>query len=585
MPNPIWVTSENVKFNGTLDQAVVLETTNNIRSLILWDDLSVGDKAILTDFVNNNGGALPLIGPTHGHQTVDFGGNVIATDPTGLDNTTAAISGKITVKLGGPHASTDLSGLSSSTGAHGHQVVNFSSPFTGATSTGLFPVAGHQSVNFSVLAAGTDATGLPNDATALTATITVNGIVKPISIVGSLIQTFNDLITQLNIGLGASAVATLDIPGKNITFTSATTGSTSAVSIATGTLFAVPLTGFVSVQTSVAGSGLATNAALTSTITVDGIAKSISVLPSMIPTYADVIISINTALGAAGVATLFGSDIIVSSTTYGTSSSVSIVPGTLLPALPGFTRLLSPIVGSSTGARKYGAIVIVDGAIKSVRFTGVEGDTFDHVIAELNTDLGSAATATFVGGNIVITSTSTGTNSSVKIQDTGSLFSSLTGYVGFADVHGTSPINYIATVNVDGTTIPVSVQGSAAQTFASLVIEINADLGVLATAAISNGNIAITSASTGLISKVSITDASLFKSVGAHVLSTPTNGITDMLIAAHNTKLSNGSSLFNHFHVLYAGTKPAVPLYVQHSLKFTYFDGTVWKYLDNDATV
>lgn len=67
---------------------------------------------------------------------------------------------------------------------------------------------------------------------------------------------------------------------------------------------------------------------------------------------------------------------------------------------------------------------------------------------------------------------------------------------------------YTATIVVDGATVNISVAGSAAQTYTTLLSEINTDLGSAATAALgSNVNaIVVTSATTGLLSTVSITD-------------------------------------------------------------------------------
>lgn len=74
---------------------------------------------------------------------------------------------------------------------------------------------------------------------------------------------------------------------------------------------------------------------------------------------------------------------------------------------------------------------------------------------------------------------------------------------------------YTASIDVDapGTAIDVSVVGSAAQTFAALITELNADLGAAATAALVGNDIVITSATTGATSTVVVTDGTLFKSV------------------------------------------------------------------------
>lgn len=579
MPNPAWITSENVKFNGTLDNAAVLKNSGGVRSLVLWDDLPVADQSLLTTFIDDHGGTLPLAGPTAGFQTVDFGGAVIGGNSTGLSNVAAATAGYATINVGGDKLVGGASGLSSAAGSTGSQVANFIPTITAGTSTGLVLTAGYQAATFTVAKAGGDTTGLANDATTYTTTITVDGVATPISVVGSDAQTFATLIDEINVDLGASATAA--IVGGNIRVTSATSGASSTVLMVTGTLFPA-LTNFSAITASVAGTGSA--AVLTASISVDGIVKAISISPAAIPTFADVINELNTDLGVAATASIVGGDIKITSTSVGTLSTVSIVPGSLFPALAGFSNILPPQNGGGT-SRKYSATVVVDGVIKSVNFTGLAGTTFGNVISEINADLGVSATAAIVGGNIRITSATTGLASSVVVYDSGFLFDSLTGYAGISSVNGTAPTLYTATVFVDGVETAVSVQGSAAQTFTTLIDEINADLGVSATATIVGGNIKITSAATGLASSVSIVDGSLFKTVGAKGILAPVVGATDLVAAAKTVKAPNGNKLFDQFNVVTVGTKPAVPPYVKHTVNFIYWDGTDWKYLDNDATV
>lgn len=71
---------------------------------------------------------------------------------------------------------------------------------------------------------------------------------------------------------------------------------------------------------------------------------------------------------------------------------------------------------------------------------------------------------------------------------------------------------YTATITIDGTEYAVAVTGSAAQTYTNLITEINADLPGTE-AAIADGNIKVTSSTTGDDSKVSISDSDLFSSL------------------------------------------------------------------------
>lgn len=823
MPNPVWITPENVKFNGTIDNAAVLKTDTGLRSLILWDSLSEDDKNILTQFVANNGGTLPLAGPTSGSQTVDFSGTKLGATATGLSAITTPTAARATIDLGATKLSTDPSGLSAAAGTKGYQIANFDNTILAGTPTTLVPTAGYQFVNFATSKSGGTATGLFTPATSgyttiaftddpaitpttalgiaagsynikiavdggtatvyavaatgtdtmttmaalldavipgasvtavgnawvftssttgatstiqviipgnsegtlvhnintawgstnsnvpvggvnivyptYTATITVDGIAKPISVLGSAALTFTTLLAELNTDLGASATASLS--GGKIKILSATTGNTSSIHITAGTLFA-SLVGFTTLAPSVGGTGTLTP--LTATIVVDGVTKNISVLPATIATFGDVINEINADLGASAVATISGGDIRITSATFGVHSTVVITDGTLFSALPSFLFLLPTNPGGSQ-SRKYSATVYVGGNIRTLNFTGAAGDTIQHVIdeintdlnsvatagyqdiqyinyvvgsmatglvgtttytaaviidgvtkpisilgstaltfttllAELNTDLGASATATIVGGclritssatgaastvsivdstlfksisgllritpavsgvaaityatatltggDIVITTSSTGTDSTILIHDVGALFSSLTGYVGMYYTLSTAPTLYTATIVVDGIAKPISIQGSAAQTFTTLINEINTDLGASAVAALSSGNIKITSASTGVTSTISIHDKSLFAALDARGIATPINGIVDMVAAAGIQKTPNGTSVLTHFNVLYVGTKPhipTIPAVLPKTLAFTYFDGTIWKYLQDDSKV
>lgn len=582
MPNPAWITSENVKFKGTLSNAAVLKNSGGVRSLILWDNLSDDDKTTLTAFVDANGGTLPLAGPTSGSQLVDFSGSVVGGNATGLSSVATATAGVATINLGASAVGGNASGLSSASGTYGSQVVNFTPTLTAGLSTGVAPVAGYQYINFSALAAGSDATSLVGGTT-YTTTITVDGVAKPISILGSAAQTFTTLVSEINTDLGVSATATLDVANKRIVITSATLGTTSSVVSVQGTLFAAPLANFLNITASVAGTGSV--AALTATVVVDGVSKPISILPTAITTFGGVITELNTDLGASATAAIVGGDIKITSATTGTTSTVVITAGTLFPALTGFSGVLPSQSGKST-TRDYSATVIIDGTIiKSVKFTGIQGDTFTHVISELNTDLGASATAAITGGNITITSATTGASSSVSVLDTGFLFNQLTGYAKITTTAGVAPKLYTAVVTIDGVAKPISIQGSAAQTFTTLISEINTDLGVSATAAIVGGNIKITSATTGLSSSVFVTDGDLFKALGAYGFRAPVAGITDLLAAAKISKVANGSRVSEHFNILTVGTKPAVPPFCPHNVNFIYWDGLVWKYLDNDVTV
>lgn len=576
-------TAENVKFNGTTTNSVVVKNSSGIKSLVVCDQHNAIDVALLDALILAYGGVTPLAGPTAGKQTVNFGGVAAGGSATGLSSVAAATAGYSTINVGGAKVGGSATGLSSAAGTAGYQVANFSTTKAGADATGLAALmtAGYQQVNVGGAKVGADATSLVG-ATTYTATITVDSVAKPISILGSSAATFTTLLAEINTDLAGSAVATL--VGGNIRVTSVTSGTSSTVAITAGTLFAAPLAGFVSVTAAVPGTA---GTALTATITVDGVAKPISILPQAAQTFTTLLAEINTDLAASATAAISGGDIRVTSATLGTTSKVSITAGTLFAALTDFVGTIPASDGDGT-TRTYSAIVVVDGVEKSVRFTGVQGNTYTNLLAEINTDLGGTATAALNGGNIRITSATTGLTSSVVVYDSGSLFSSLTSFAGVTAVAGTAPTVYTATITVDGVVRNIAVQGSAAQTFTTLVSEINTDLAASAVAAITGGNIVITSATTGALSTVSCADGTLFKALqgaGFVGFNPVQDGAVDLLAVMQRERMPNGTKYSEYFNMKYVGAKPPVPPNCPKTVDFIYHNGTVWKYLSDDTNV
>ncbi|MGZ8924625.1 MAG: beta strand repeat-containing protein [Nitrososphaeraceae archaeon] len=561
MTNPAWITSENVKFNGTADNAAVLKTADDIRTLILWDDLSTEDKSLLTNFIDQHGAALPLAGATAGYQFAGFDKKIIGSSATGLDNVSAATAGISTIDIGGDKVGGDTSGLSSAVGTAGSQIVNFSTTIAAGTSTELVPTAGYQTVNVggakvggnptglavdaagyqtvnvggakvggdaTGLAADTagyqtvnvggakvggDATGLANDATTYTASINVDGVAKAISVVGSAAQTFTDLLTEINTDLAAAA--TITIEAGNLKVTSATTGGASSVAITDTDLFAT-LTGYVAIPAAVAG----TSTTYTASISVDGVAKAISVVGNAAQTFTDLLTEINTDLAAAATIAISGGNLRVTSATTGVTSIVAITDTDLFAALTGYVAILTAVDGTATAT--YTASISVDGVAKAISVVGNAAQTFTDLLTEINTDLAAAATIAISGGNLRVTSATLGTTSLVAITDT-DLFASLTGYVAIpAAVAGTkSTAALTATVVVDGVTKNISILPTAITTFADVITELNTDLGVAATAAIAGGDIKITSATLGTSSTVDITAGTLFPALPGYAYLLP----------------------------------------------------------------
>ncbi|KKN22055.1 hypothetical protein LCGC14_0919170 [marine sediment metagenome] len=99
-----------------------------------------------------------------------------------------------------------------------------------------------------------------------------------------------------------------------------------------------------------------------------------------------------------------------------------------------------------------------------------------------------------------------------------------TGFTFLVTTQGSDVTIFTASIEVDTRPgLPISVVGSTAQTYDDLINEINADLLGTATASIVGGNLQITSATTGNVSRIRIFDTNLFSSLG---ITTPPGVVT-----------------------------------------------------------
>lgn len=588
---------QNVKFNGALEDVVVLKVDGDNRTVVLWEQLSELDKALLTSMVDDFGGSAPLAAPTAGFAAVDFKG-ALGTDPTGLDSVATATAGKATVDLGAAKLATDNSGLVVVSGSTaGSQVVTVDPVFaSGADATGLADdvaaTAGTDSITFSVVPANTALGAGTYDFD-----VTIDGgALQQLSVTtvgGETYAAIAALMDAVVVG-GAVSFAT-----DTFTVTSDTTGATSTVVFARGT--AASAGGDLFAALELADTTVATlNAAVdgtdtvvttyTATIVVDGVTKNISVAGGAAQTVTTLLSEINTDLGASATAALVSGSIKVTSATVGSTSTVAITDGTLFAALTGTATIETATAGTDGegGDVAYHAIVEVDGVGYNVTFTGAAGVTVQDVIDEIDADLGTAASVALTGGDIVITSGTTGKASRVRIFDTGELFSRLTDYVGVSYVDGVAPRTYTATVTVDGAANAVSVQGAAAQTFADLVTEITSDV-VGATVALVNGKVVVTSDTTGTTSTVGVTDGDLFKSCAGFNGVKTVNGAADLVAAFGEMRMSNGSKALEYFPTATVGLKPAdnTPYTPPKRVEFSYFGGSpaAWRYMNDDTEI
>jgi len=435
---------------------------------------------------------------------------------------------------------------------------------TSSSSTIAILDAAFDVVNTGGTHIGTDLTGLTNDATVYTATVTIDGVGYPISATGSLNQTYNDLLGTINAAITVNGTAAL-ISG-NITITSATTGLTSSLLIVdTGVnpLFS-SLTGFVGFTSTTTIRNIFNQ--LTNFTTISAAVPGFGgTLPSGYPT-----ISLTTALTGFDTIKVTNrpTEVLASFTVNPRSTPVTPVSNLSGPTVSGSAQLLVnvPIITANSGTSEFtigggdfttsltpgvtfdindsfignnGTYTILSSSfndsskvttitvVETIPFSTTPGipdgsisyefqpvNDFD-IVTKFWTDTliardvisADGVTVQYVLGHSL---TIAGFDAGFGFQEVS--FSLLGDEIDIAGADTTGLANdatvYTATVFVDGVTTPVAITGSTAQTFTTLVTQLNADISP-AEAELVNGRIRISStfAGGGSDSTIVITDS------------------------------------------------------------------------------
>lgn len=398
---PVTYTDENVRFDGSPTPALVLKTDAGIRTLIEEQALTTYDKAQWDLLWDTYSGTFPSTA-TSGYQFANFGGTVVGGNPSGLTGDNAA----------------------------GYQVANFGGLVVGGNASGLVQsVAEVTDLDFTahtIVAADYFTLNAPAGSFYVWYTVDAVGVDPApggtgISVAILSTDTPAQVATKTAAAIDGDANFSAPVPGANIaTVTNASTGSVAdAVDVNAGVGVAVQTQGVDAVT-------------YTATITVDGSnVMPISFTGDVAQTFTAVIgqITSDLAAGTVGAATIDGGNIKITSNTSNASSSVSIVDGTLFAALNDFVSFDTAVAGSG-GAAQLTATITVDGTPIAIDIDGDLAQTFTNLVSQINIDLGVAATMTIDGGNLKVTSASTGQSSTVSMTD-GGLFAALNGFVKF----------------------------------------------------------------------------------------------------------------------------------------------------------
>lgn len=187
----------------------------------------------------------------------------------------------------------------------------------------------------------------------------------------------------------------------------------------------------------------------------------------------------------------------------------------------------SAAIGAGTatgyvGPAPFQSNVYVDGIQYLISVSSVSALTFGALVAEINNDLFGVATASIdtINNRLVITSNSTGLNSTVIIQDI-TLFSTLPTYsTVLPAIPGVSGPSYTGTIIVNGTSYNITIDSDVTSTPTSLATALNLTIGSVAMATPVGSNILITSLTPGSHSTLSVVGGTLFNSVFPVVVGT-----------------------------------------------------------------
>jgi hypothetical protein len=290
------------------------------------------------------------------------------------------------------------------------------------------------------------------------------------------------LVAAINAQLsGAFASVTTD---GNILFTRLSTGASASISILDGTVGSPPNNLWAAIgatiETATVGGGNYTGLADDST-TYDfsvnfgtgasPLVQTVEVQGQNAQTFTELVTQINGQVAGGTVSINSDGDLAFVSNLQDVSNTTAVVQGPIVggntdlfssltialgagspntlsaPTIDTATNGLTHPTGLDNDATVYAASFVVDGTPRTVQVTGSAAQTFQTLINEINTDLGNTGSPLAGGvalidivtdttdsnnGNLVVTSTSTGTSSTVVISDgSPSLFGTTNWFVSF----------------------------------------------------------------------------------------------------------------------------------------------------------
>ncbi len=402
------------------------------------------------------------VGATSGSQTANFGGS-IAFGQQIINFSGDLNAAEQVVDVGGAARGSPNPTSLPGQGGSPQSPAGAGSPLVGS------PALDTQTYGFRVTLDNTGPTGSPVGTQQLVFT-------------ANAVASYAELVTSINAQLSGAVV---DVVDGNLRFTrldnaSATSGIEvlDGVTTVAGSPTPLPLfanlPAFVSLGTKNQTAGAkSTGLANDSTnydfvVDVDSVTQTITVQGQNAQTYTTLVTQVNAQLTGAVISINSAGDIEVVSSLSDVDVSAIAILGTGSPAIRLFENV-STVVGAGspasvvlgpptfdtptvgltnpsglTGATVYTATFTVDGTPRAVQVLGSTALTFGTLIDQIHIDMnggvvagsppGRSATVTLVSGNLVVTSGTTGTTSTIALTDgSGStaLFATLNGFVSF----------------------------------------------------------------------------------------------------------------------------------------------------------
>jgi hypothetical protein len=252
--------------------------------------------------------------------------------------------------------------------------------------------------------------------------------------------------------------------------------------------------------------------------------------------------------------------------------------------------------GAAPTARTYTFTHHNGGTVETVSVLGSAATTFTDLINAINPQMTNTTASIDGNGNILFTTSGVGPGEYLWISDD-DLFKHTNDNSFLGPIVEGEGQYYVFNVEVDGTVNKYTIAGEDASTFSDLITAMDAAMLGDATTSIVDGNLRITSDTTGNTSSVKIVQPlndpdysvpparSLWAALNGFMeFGIPQHGADDFVDSLFLTERYSGSVMFHELAVRGIGDKPPVGN-TNNTSTAVYFDGTNWVRLVDDTAI